>query len=239
MDPADAKSAHPHTAEIRSFGRRRGRKLSARQDRLLAELLPKVAVDPTGSPPSDLTALFGSGTSAVWLEIGFGGAEHLIWQARAHPDVGIIGCEPFEEGVVKALAAIDEGGLGNIRLLGDDVRPLLRWLPERSISRVFILFPDPWPKKRHQKRRLFSPDLLRLLARVMVPGAELRLATDIGDYARTALLAVQGTPAFRWTVEEPADWRVRPADWPGTRYEAKAGREGRKCYFFRFVRTSS
>jgi tRNA (guanine-N7-)-methyltransferase len=239
VDPADAKSAHPHTAEIRSFGRRRGRKLSARQDRLLAELLPKVAVDPTGSPPSDLTALFGSGTSAVWLEIGFGGAEHLIWQARAHPDVGIIGCEPFEEGVVKALAAIDEGGLGNIRLLGDDVRPLLRWLPERSISRVFILFPDPWPKKRHQKRRLFSPDLLRLLARVMVPGAELRLATDIGDYARTALLAVQGTPAFRWTVEEPADWRVRPADWPGTRYEAKAGREGRKCYFFRFVRTSS
>ncbi len=227
------------TSEIRSFGRRRGRKLSARQERLLADLLPKVAVDPARPPFSDLRELFEPALSAVWLEIGFGGAEHLLWQARTHPDVGLIGCEPFEEGVVKALTTIDEEGLCNIRLLEDDVRPLLRWLPERSLSRVFILFPDPWPKKRHQKRRLFSPDLLRLLARVMVPGAELRLATDIGDYARTALLAVQGTPEFRWTAEGPADWCVRPADWPATRYEAKAGREGRRCYFFRFLRTSS
>lgn len=222
--------------EIRSFGRRRGRKLSARQDRLLKELLPRVAVDPSGPPPRDLSGLRPAGTSAVWLEIGFGGGEHLIWQARAHPDVGLIGCEPFEDGLVKVLAAIDEGGLGNLRLMGEDVRPLLRWLPEGSISRVFMLFPDPWPKKRHQKRRLFSPDLLGLLARVMAPGAELRLATDIGDYARTALLAVAHTPVFRWTAEGPADWRVRPADWPGTRYEAKAGREGRRCYFFRFIR---
>lgn len=238
MSSAAGKPEHPHSAEIRSFGRRRGRKLSARQERLLAELLPKVAVDPAGQPLRDLRELFEPARSAVWLEIGFGGAEHLLWQARTHPDVGLIGCEPFEEGVVKALTAIDQEGLCNIRLLEDDVRPLLRWLPERSISRVFILFPDPWPKKRHQKRRLFSPDLLRLLARVMVPGAELRLATDIGDYARTALLAVQGTTDFRWTAEGPADWRVRPADWPPTRYEAKAGREGRRCYFFRFLRTS-
>jgi len=233
------KASHPHSAEIRSFGRRRGRKLSARQERLLSELLPKVAVDPSGPAPRDLDGLFAPGTSAVWLEIGFGGAEHLIWQARTHPDVGLIGCEPFEDGVVKALTAIEDGGLGNVRLLGEDVRPLLRWLPARSLSKVFILFPDPWPKKRHQKRRLFSPDLLRLLARVLVPGAELRLATDIGDYARTALLALQGTADFRWTAEGSADWRVRPADWPGTRYEAKAGREGRCCYFLRFLRTSS
>jgi tRNA (guanine-N7-)-methyltransferase len=222
--------------EIRSFGRRRGRKLSARQDRLLAHLLPRVAVDPSGPPPRDLSGLFPAGSSAVWLEIGFGGGEHLIWQTKAHPDVGLIGCEPFEDGLVKVLAAIDEGGLGNLRLLGDDVRPLLRWLPEGSLSRVFMLFPDPWPKKRHQKRRLFSSDLLGLLARAMAPGAELRLATDIGDYARTALLAVACTPVFRWTAEQPEDWRVRPADWPGTRYEAKAGREGRRCYFFRFIR---
>jgi tRNA (guanine-N7-)-methyltransferase len=99
-----------------------------------------------------------------------------------------------------------------------------------------MLFPDPWPKKRHQKRRLFSPDLLGLLGRVMVPGGELRLATDIGDYARTALLAAAGTPLFRWTAERPADWRVRGPDWPATRYEAKAAREGRKSYFFCFVR---
>lgn len=235
MDPAGGKPAHP-TSELRSFGRRRGRKLSARQEGLLVELLPRVAVDPASPAPHDLDGLFPSGTSAVWLEIGFGGGEHLIWQARQNPSVGLIGCEPFEDGLVKVLTAIDEGGLANVRLLGDDVRPLLRWLPESSISRVFMLFPDPWPKKRHQKRRLFSAELLRLLARVMKPGAELRLATDIGDYARTALLAVAGAPAFRWTAEGPQDWRVRPADWPATRYEAKAGREGRRCYFLRFAR---
>ncbi len=225
--------------EIRSFGRRRGRGLSARQAGLLEALLPQVGVDPSGPGPRDPVELFAPGTRAVWLEIGFGGAEHLVWQARRNPDVGLIGCEPFEEGIVKALTAIDEGGLGNLRLLGDDVRPLLRWLPERSIARVFMLFPDPWPKKRHRKRRLFSPELLRLLARVMAPGAELRLATDIGDYARTALAAVQGSSDFRWAAEGPADWRVRAADWPATRYEAKAGREGRRCYFFRFHKVSA
>jgi tRNA (guanine-N7-)-methyltransferase len=223
--------------DLRSFGRKRGRKLSPRQQTLLRELLPRVEVDLAHGPPGDLGSLFAGSPSAVWLEIGFGGAEHLIWQARANPDVGLIGCEPFEEGVVKALSAIDGGGLDNVRLWSDDVRPLLRSLPERSLARVFMLFPDPWPKKRHQKRRLFSPELLRLLARVMTPGAELRLATDIGDYARTALAAVARSPDFRWTAEGPADWRVRPDDWPATRYEAKAEREGRRCYFFRFAKT--
>jgi tRNA (guanine-N7-)-methyltransferase len=225
-----------HSAEIRSFGRRRGRKISARQTQLLAELLPRVTFDLSVLAPSALGDAFAPPVSDVWLEIGFGGAEHLIWQARAHPSVGLIGCEPFEEGVVKALTAIDEGGLRNVKLWADDVRPLLRWLPDASIGRAFILFPDPWPKKRHHKRRLFSLDLLAALARVMKPAAELRLATDIGDYARTALMAVAQTPAFRWTAESPRDWRVRGDDWPGTRYEAKAGREGRRCYFFRFVR---
>lgn len=236
MTSASGKPASFLEGELRSFGRRRGRKLSVRQDQLMAELLPKLSVDPQSPAPRDLSGLFPEGASSVWLEIGFGGSEHLIWQAKANPDVGLIGCEPFEEGVVKALASIDEAQLRNVRLLADDVRPLLRWLPEGSLSRVFILFPDPWPKKRHHKRRLFSPDLLRLLARVMAPGAELRLGTDIGDYVRTALLAVAGTSDFRWTAEGPADWRDRPVDWPQTRYEAKAGREGRRCYFFRFVR---
>lgn len=235
VEPVQGRTAHPH-GELRSFGRRRGRKLSVRQERLLEDLLPRIAVDPTQPELTDLGQLFPKPVPAVWLEIGFGGAEHLVWQAKANPDVGLIGCEPFEEGLVKALTAIDEDGLGNVRLYGDDVRPLLRWLPAASLDRVFILFPDPWPKKRHQKRRLFSPALLQLLARVMKPRAELRLATDIGDYARTALLAVAQTPEFLWTAESPADWRVRPADWPATRYEAKAGREGRRSYFFRFVR---
>jgi tRNA (guanine-N7-)-methyltransferase len=236
VNPVGANPTRPPSAAHRSFGRRKGRKLSPRQDHLLADLMPRVELDPAGPPVADLGKLFAAGTAEVWLEIGFGGSEHLIWQARHHPHVGLIGCEPFEDGVVKALTAIDEGGLGNVRLWADDVRPLIRGLPERSISRVFMLFPDPWPKKRHHKRRLFSQDLLRLLARVMVPGAELRLGTDIGDYARTALLAVARTPEFRWTAECPQDWRVRPEDWPGTRYEAKAGREGRRCYFFRFLR---
>lgn len=223
--------------EIRSFGRRRGRKLSARQDRLLHELLPRVGLPLAEPVPADLIALFPAGTQDVWLEIGFGGGEHLTWQAKANPRVALIGCELFEDGLVKALSAIDEGGFPNLRLHGDDVRPLLRWLPAASLGRVFVLFPDPWPKKRHHKRRLFSADLLRELARVMKPGAELRLATDIGDYARTSLLAVRQVPAFRWSAESPADWRERPADWPATRYETKAVREGRRRYFFRFVRS--
>jgi tRNA (guanine-N7-)-methyltransferase len=123
----------------------------------------------------------------VWLEIGFGGGEHLLWQGDAEPDVGLIGCEPFQDGVTKVLRGIEVGKLANIRLHADDARAVLRWLPKASLARAFILFPDPWPKKRHQKRRLVSAGLLRELARVMVAGAELRMATDIGDYARWML----------------------------------------------------
>lgn len=234
--PEEGDAQHGRTSELRSFGRRRGRKLSPRQDSLLADLLPRVTLDIGNPPPRDLAMVFPAARE-VWLEIGFGGAEHLIWQARAHPRAGLIGCEPFEEGVVKALTAIEDQKLENVRVWPDDVRPLLRWIPDQSLSRVFMLFPDPWPKKRHHKRRLFSPDLLRLLARAMRPGAELRLGTDIGDYARTALAAVARTPDFRWSAEGAEDWRARPDDWPPTRYEAKAGREGRRCYFFRFIRT--
>lgn len=231
----EAGAAH---GDLRSFGRRRGRKISPRQSDLKTDLLPRVGLDIASPAPREAGALFAPAVSEVWLEIGFGGAEHLVWQAKANSATGLIGCEPFEEGVVKALAAIDQDKLANVRLWPDDVRPLLRWLPERSLSRVFILFPDPWPKRRHQKRRLFSVELLKLLARAMKPGAELRLATDIGDYARTALLAVAASPAFRWTAQGPQDWRVRPADWPSTRYEAKAIREGRCRYFFRFIRNT-
>jgi tRNA (guanine-N7-)-methyltransferase len=171
----------------------------------------------------------------VWLEIGFGGAEHLIWQAVRNPEVGIIGCEPYEDGVVKALSKIEELELTNIRIHADDARPVLKWLPGASLARAFILFPDPWPKKRHHKRRLLSFELMAQLAHVMRPDAELRIATDVGDYAATALMSVQGGH-FRWCADCAADWRERGPDWPETRYERRARDEGRKPYFLRFRR---
>lgn len=223
---------HDHRdGELRSFGRRRGRKASPRQRELLGTLLPNVALD-LGRPALEQV----SSRRPLWLEIGFGGAEHLLWQARANPSVDILGCEPFEDGVVKALAGIEELGLTNVRLHADDVRPVLRWLPPRSLDRVFILFPDPWPKKKHVKRRLVSTPTLDLLAPVMKPGTELRVATDIGDYARTILLAIAAHDAFEWPARRPEDWRDRAADWPPTRYEAKAIREGRRSAYFTFRR---
>jgi tRNA (guanine-N7-)-methyltransferase len=222
--------------DLRSYGRRHGRKLSPRQQRLVAEALPRLSLDLSSPAPSPPTLLF-SQAAAVWLEIGFGGGEHLVAQALDHPSIGLIGCEPFIDGVVKVLSAIDERKLGNIRLHADDARDVVRWLPPASLSRVFILFPDPWPKRRHAKRRLLSADFLRELARVMAPGAELRFATDIGDYARFALAGIQSRAGeFAWLVQGSADWRTRPGDWPATRYEEKALRAGRRCFYLRFWR---
>ncbi len=233
----DDHGAAREAGELRSFGRRHGRKVSPRQQLLLEEVLPGLALDLTKAPPDPLTGMFGAPVGEVWLEIGFGGAEHLIWQAAHNPAVGLIGCEPFEDGVVKALTAITERQLTNVRLHADDARDVLRWLPPGSISRAFVLFPDPWPKRRHVKRRLVSTATLDLLAHVLKPGAELRIASDIGDYLRTILIAFQARTDFRWTAACASDWRERGADWPQTRYEAKALREGRKGYFLRFIRT--
>jgi tRNA (guanine-N7-)-methyltransferase len=234
-------SGDDHTQQdLRSYGRRRGRAPSRRQAELWRGVLPRVAVDLSQPAPSRLGDLFAPPVAEVWLEIGFGGGEHLVWQARANPNVGLIGCEPFQDGVVKVLgaieAAIETGGLANIRVLADDARPLLRWLPSASIGRAFVLFPDPWPKARHRKRRLVSEATLGELARVLRPGAELRLATDDGDYAGAMLLAIGRQAYFQWTANGPDDWRRRPADWPPTRYEEKALREGRRCYFLSFHR---
>lgn len=228
MDP----DASPRP-DLRSFGRRRGRKLSPRQEALLDGLLPRIALDLSEPPHADQIGREGT---PLWLEIGFGGAEHLIWQAERNPAVRIIGCEPFEEGIVKALSAIEAKQLANVRLYADDARNVLRWLPAASLDRCFILFPDPWPKKRHVKRRLVSAATLALIARAMKPGAELRIATDIGDYARTILIAAAATPQLEWQARSAHDWRVRPDDWPQTRYEAKAVREGRPRAYLRFIR---
>ncbi len=218
-----------HDLELRSFGRRRGRKPSDRQVALMRDVLPRVAVELAAPSNSQ-------GTGEKWLEIGFGGGEHLLWQATHNPHVTFIGCEPFEDGVVKVLTKIEDEKRENIRLHMGDARDVLRWLPPASISRAFILFPDPWPKRKHRKRRLVNPGTLEILARVMKPGAELRIGTDIGDYARTILQAFSAQSEFTWPAAGPSDWRIRPADWPETRYEAKAAREGRVRYYFRFVR---
>ena len=225
--------------ELRSFGRRKGRKASPRQAALLRDVLPRVAVDlskPFLAPSGFPTVSRPEGAEQLFLEIGFGGAEHLVWQAKHNPNITLIGCEPFEDGVMKALDAIEHGPLDNIRIHMGDARDVLRWLPDASIARAFVLFPDPWPKRKHQKRRLVNAQTLALLARVLKPGAELRFGTDIGDYARSALEAFQHEPRFRWLADRPSDWRIRPDDWPETRYEAKAEREGRVRYYFRFER---
>jgi len=222
----------------RSFGRRKGHNLSPRQSRLVDDLLPRLQPDLARPPPEPLTGLFAAPVDEAWLEIGFGAGEHLLWQARVHPKAGLLGCEPYINGVAKVLAAVEDNGLSNVAVHPDDARDLLGWLPDASIARAFILFPDPWPKRRHRKRRFLNVDNIAALARVVAPGAELRFATDIGDYARTALLAFRREGSFQWTARTPADWRERGPDWPQTRYEAKARAAGRRCTYFRFRRCS-
>lgn len=204
---------------VRSFGRTGGRPLSARQKAMMADRLHLWCVPP-GDEPVDLKTVF-PGEADIWLEIGFGGAEHLIEQARRHPEARLIGCEPFIEGVAKAVTGIEDQGLETVRLWPDDARLLLPRLPEASLSRVFILFPDPWPKRRQHKRRLVQPDFLQLLRPRMRPGATLRFATDVRSYADEALLAFLSDGGFRWTAARAADWREAPGDHVTTRYETK------------------
>lgn len=182
----------------------------------------------------DLAALFGD-ARPVWLEIGFGGGEHLVHQAVLHPGMGLIGAEPFVNGVAMALARIEAEGLENVRIHAADARDLLDQLPAGGISRVFLLYPDPWPKTRHWDRRFMNPDNLAALARVMAPGAELRLATDIADYARHAIRAVEIAGGFA-LQGGPRDWERPWPDWVTTRFEARARREGRGSQYLTFVR---
>ena len=203
---------------------------------MLETLLPKLALTPKpGLAPRDYFPS-PSDIADVWLEIGFGAGEHLAFQAALYPKFGIIGAEPYVAGMAKLLAKIADTGIANVRLYTEDARDILAALPDRSIGRVFILFPDPWPKSRHHKRRFIQMEMLDQLARVMRPGAELRFATDDGGYLVWALERLMAHPSFVWMAESPADWRARPDDWPETRYEAKAIRAGRTCTYLRFVR---
>jgi tRNA (guanine-N7-)-methyltransferase len=203
--------------------------------RLLKELLPHLCVDLTSSV-SDLRALFGGHASSCWLEIGFGSGGHLVRTAAENPNVGFIGCEPFVNGMAKALAAIEAQGLTNVRLFEGDAADLLAWLPKASVGRVFLLFPDPWPKRRHRKRRFISDQRLAALARVMQPGAELRFATDIDDYAGWTLARILRSPQFLWAAEQKASWMTPWAGWRETRYEAKAKRAGGRPIYLTFIR---
>jgi tRNA (guanine-N7-)-methyltransferase len=217
------------------YGRRRGKKLRAGQEALLDTLLPKLLIPVPPEPQKlDLAALF-DGARETWFEVGFGAGEHLVWQAAEHPDIGLIGCEPFINGVAKCLAHIERTGVTNVRLFNDDARLLMAALPERSLSRVFILFPDPWPKTRHHKRRFVQRDTLDALAPLMKAGAELRLATDDPSYLPWMVEHACRHPAFEWLAERPSDWRGRPADWPPTRYEQKM-LAGHKPAFLRLRR---
>ncbi len=222
---------------LRSYGRRKAKPLSARKERLIGELLPRLRLKLSAPPPSLLTTLFAAQVDDVWLEIGFGSGEHLLWQAETHKDVGFIGCEPFVNGMGSLLGAIEDRDIETIRVHDGDAREVLAWLPDRSIGRVFLLFPDPWPKKRQLKRRLLSADVLGELARVLRPGGEFRFASDNGDYAAQVLLLARQSGAFNWTAERATDWRERVPDWPETRYERKALGDGRESTYLRFIRS--
>jgi tRNA (guanine-N7-)-methyltransferase len=218
------------------FGRRKGRPLRAQQAELFDVLLPQLALDLIVPAPDDLRALFPAAIDEVRLEIGFGGAEHLLEQAERHPGVGFIGSEPFINGMAKALRQIEERKLVNIRLHAGDAADLLDWLPAGSVARVDLLYPDPWPKRRHWKRRFVQDATVAGLARIIRPDGEFRFATDIPDYAAWTLLRLLRSPGFLWTAERADDW-LRP--WPGyrsTRYEKKAIREGRAPAYFIFRR---
>ena len=221
---------------LRSYCSRKAKPLSARKERLIGGLLPRLRLDLGGPPPAALTELFQAPVNDVWLEIGFGSGEHLLWQAETHEDVGLIGCEPFVNGMGSLLGAIEDRGIETIRVHDGDAREVLAWLPNRSIGRVFLLFPDPWPKRRHLKRRLLCEDTLAEIARVLRPGDQFRFASDNGDYAAQALRLAQRSDLCTWTAERATDWRKRPADWPETRYERKARGEGRKSTYLSFRR---
>jgi tRNA (guanine-N7-)-methyltransferase len=221
---------------IHSYGRRRGRPLRAARAVLIDELLPRLTIPaPAAGTFLDPSSLFATPPQAVWLEIGFGAGEHLAAQAEAHPEIGLIGAEPYINGIAGLLARVQQAGLANIRLWPDDIRLLLPALPAASIARVFVLFPDPWPKARHHKRRLIAPPFLDALARIMTPGAELRFATDDPDYLEWTLERLGAHPGFTMLTVGPEEWRTRPADWPATRYEAK-GLAGHPPAFLRFGR---
>lgn len=217
----------------RLYGRRQGHKLRQGQAALVEELLPDVSVPEDG--PLDGVRLFGD-PRPLQLEIGFGAGEHLAGQASANPDTGFIGCEPFLNGVVGALGHIRDGNLANVRLHMGDALTVLERLPDASLERVYLLHPDPWRKARHAKRRMINNGPLDLIHAKLKPGGEFRLGTDDPTYCRWSMMIMNARRDFAWQAASAADFLTRPADWPETRYERKARRQGREVWYFKYTR---
>jgi tRNA (guanine-N7-)-methyltransferase len=222
------------------YGRRSSRPLRKLRRESVERALPRFRIDlPEGEAPIDPTALFGGMHSGIWLEVGFGAGEHLLDQARLHPDAGYIGCEPFLDGVARVVQTLDQERIGNVRILVDDARILLQRLPAACLAGAFVLFSDPWPKKRHHKRRFINASTIAQLAHAMAPGAELRIATDDPGHLVWILEHMHRAHQFAWLARRADDWRRRPAGWPATRYEQKAISAGRTCVYLRYRRRDS
>lgn len=237
-DPADPVSAEPRRSRSTEafFGRRHGKTMRPGPAAALAEGLPAYRLDLNAEAPAELAGLFRAPVGEVRLEIGFGGGEHLVHRAREAPDVGFIGVEPFVNGMARLMQRLAEEPRGNIRVHDDDATRLLDWLPPASIANIDLLYPDPWPKKRHWKRRFVNKANLDRFARVLVPGGAFRFASDIPDYVDWTLEHVAAHGGFEPDPEAAPGWREPYPGWPGTRYEAKALREGRRPAYLRFLR---
>jgi tRNA (guanine-N7-)-methyltransferase len=221
------------------FGRRKGHKLRSHQTDLMDALLPRLTVDIAGPYPADLRTLFDPVVESVRLEIGFGGGEHLVAEALAFPQTGFIGCEPYVNGMAKILSYIEAQGIRNIRLVAGDAAELLAWAPAQSFQRIDLIHPDPWPKKRHWKRRFVQDATLVEMARVLTPSGEFRFVHDIPDYVAWTLAHLARSPDFAWTAERADDWRLPWPNYTMTRYGRKAEREGRKAAYLIARKTTS
>ncbi len=229
--------ASQETPEPRFYGRRSGRPLRPGRKAAVAVRLPeRLLAVPAAGTRIDPPMLFATPVAEVWLEIGFGSGEHLLGRADARPDVGFIGCEPWLDGTAALLARAPASLLPRLRVLPDDARPLLPALADASIDRLFVLFPDPWPKRRHHRRRLIQPEMLREVVRILRPGGEMLFASDHAGYVRWALALATAEPGLRWCARRPQDWREPPPGGIATRYQQKAEARGERCIFLRFER---
>jgi len=234
--PDDDAAVH---AQGSFFGRRKGHKLRIHQADLIENLLPHLSLDISAPTPADIAALFDPPVESVRLEIGFGGGEHLIAEAQAFPQTGFIGCEPYVNGMAKILAQIEAQNIGNIKLFAGDAAELLAWAPANSLGRIDLIHPDPWPKRRHWKRRFVQDVNVAAMARALKPAGEFRFVCDIEDYVAWTLRHLARSPDFIWTAERADDWRLSWPDYTMTRYGRKAAREGRRASYLRFRRVTS
>ena len=237
--PGDGPAPHTQHAQHTHgsfFGRRKGHKLRVHQADLIEHLLPRLALDIADPAPCSPTEWFDPPASEVRLEIGFGGGEHLVAEAAAFPSHGFIGCEPYVNGMAKILVQIEAREIGNIRLLAGDAAELLAWLPPRSLARIDLIHPDPWPKRRHWKRRFVQDTTIAAMARALEPQGEFRFVSDIDDYCAWTLSHLLRSDDFVWTAERAVDWRQPWDGYTMTRYGRKAEREGRKATYLRFRR---